>query len=102
MKICIICGKPAECKHHLIFGNSRRRLCDEDGITLYMCNEHHNMAAMAVDRIHNNSMAEALSKMLGQAMWERNYVAEGLDLPFPHTLEDARRAFIGRYGRNYL
>lgn len=85
--ICFFCGKPAECEHHLIFGNGIRKLADEDGLTIPMCHKHHNMGSLT-ERIHGNSMAEYLSKALGQAVWEKHY----------GTRED----FIKRYGRNYL
>jgi len=98
MKICVICGKPAECKHHLIFGTSKRRLADEDGLTVDMCNSCHNMAVKTYDRVHGNPMAEALSKMLGQALWEREHLKY-----FDEEAGDyAREAFTRRYGRSYL
>lgn len=97
MELCAICGSPAECKHHLIFGTSKRKLADEDEIYISLCNRCHNMAVKPQDRIHGNSQAEALSKMLGQAMWERNYIADT-----GYGLEECRERFIERYGRNYL
>lgn len=30
--ICFFCGKPAECEHHLLFGNGKRKLAEEDGL----------------------------------------------------------------------
>lgn len=32
INICFFCGKPAECEHHLLFGNGRRKLAEEDGL----------------------------------------------------------------------
>lgn len=98
MDICFTCGKPAECSHHLLFGNSIRRLADEDGIYLSMCNQCHNMAVDATSRIHGNVMAEKLSKMLGQALWEREYIANYIEDP----QIEAREAFRKRYGRSWL
>jgi hypothetical protein len=86
--ICIFCGAPAECEHHLLFGTSSRNLAEQDGIKVPCCNKCHNMAVKAVDRIHGNPMAEKLSKMLGQAIWEVNY--------------GDREAFRRRYGKSYL
>lgn len=98
MEVCVICGRPAECTHHLIFGRSRRRLANDDNLIIKLCNEHHNMAVKPVDRIHGNSTAEILSKMLGQALWERDFL-----MYFDEEKgEGARRAFVGRYGRSYL
>lgn len=97
MIICDLCGKPKECDHHLIFGTSQRALATIDHLTMPLCNDCHNMAIKPVDRIHGNSVAEKLSKMLGQALFERDYIilnkCEG---------EEARGAFMKRYGRSYL
>jgi hypothetical protein len=86
-KICFFCGKPAECDHHLIFGNGLRELAEQDGLKIPSCNKHHNMGANT-EKIHGNPMAERLSKMLGQAIWEKHY----------GTREDFRK----RYGQSYL
>ena len=94
---CIICGGHNDCTHHLLFGNSIRKLADEDGIYIPMCNGCHNMAVKATDRIHGNSMAEKLSKMLGQALWEKRAIVDkGIGE------NEARTQFMGRYGRSYL
>lgn len=85
--ICFFCGKPAECEHHLLFGNGIRELADEDGLTIPMCHKHHNMGSLT-ERIHGNSMAEYLSKALGQAIYERKI--------------GTREQFMKRYGKNYL
>ena len=98
MEICAMCGKPYECGHHLIFGTSARKLADEDGLILSMCNNCHNMAVDATERIHGNPMAEKLSKMLGQALWEREYISDYL----PEQQIGAREAFRKRYGRSWL
>lgn len=85
--ICLFCGRPAECEHHLIFGNGLRKLADGDGLKVPSCNKCHNMGQIN-DRIHDNPMAEKLSKMLGQAIWESRY--------------GDREAFRKRYGKSYL
>lgn len=104
-KICIFCGKPAECTHHLLFGTATRKLADEDfkhgAVTAVpMCNSCHNMANQLADRIHGNSAAEKLSKMLGQAMWEIWYLTDFGDAY--NAEKKAREEFMKRYGRNYL
>jgi len=86
--ICFFCGGPAECEHHLLFGTSARNLAEQDGIKVPICNKCHNMAVKAADRIHGNPMAEKLSKMLGQAIWETYY--------------GSREDFHRRYGKSYL
>lgn len=54
-------------------------------------------------------MAEKLSKMLGQAMWERNWILKDSihdddGDEEAHDLESriARKEFMRRYGRSYL
>lgn len=103
MDVCVLCGKPAECRHHLIFGTGKRKLCEEDkdaGVVIPMCNECHNMAIKATERIHGNSVAEKLSKMLGQALWERWYLCDYGDAKTQG--QEARDEFMARYGRSYL
>jgi len=84
MKICEICGYPADNTHHLIFGNGVRRLADRDGLTIDLCADCHM-------ELHGNGVASVLSKMLGQAIWERD-----------NPGETARDKFIARYGRSWL
>jgi hypothetical protein len=86
--ICIFCGAPAECEHHLLFGQGIRPLAEADGIKVPSCNRCHNLANKAIDRIHENPMAELLSKMLGQAIWEAHY--------------GTREEFRKRYGQSYM
>lgn len=94
---CEICGRNDECTHHLIFG-ANRRLADEDGLTIRLCNSCHNMAVKQSERVHGNIIAENLSKKLGQALWEREYIAKyEADIQI-----EAREAFMKRYGRSYL
>ena len=102
MKYCVMCGKSAECEHHLVFGNSLRRIAEEDGEVMLMplCNDCHNMAEDVKKRIHGNMAAEKLSKMLGQALWERWYMGDFGDAE--ESLKQARENFIERYGRSYL
>ena len=84
---CFFCTGPAECEHHLLFGNGIRNLAEADGIKVKICNRCHNMGKIQ-ERIHENPMAEKLSKMLGQSIWESEY--------------GNREAFIKRYGKSYL
>lgn len=85
--ICIFCGKEAEAPHHLLFGRGIRELAEQDGIKVPICNKCHTMGRNT-EKIHENPMAEKLSKMLGQAIWESHY--------------GDREAFRRRYGRSYL
>lgn len=85
--ICFFCGRPAECEHHLVFGIALRELAEEDGLKVPSCNRCHNMGAIP-SRIHENPMAEKLSKMLGQAIYENKI--------------GTRQEFVKRYGKSYL
>ena len=78
---CLFCGKPVEHTHHLIYGNGLRPLADEDHLAIPVCNKCH-------EHIHIDGISGKLSKMLGQAVWEKQY----------GDREDFRR----RYGRSYL
>lgn len=72
-EICIFCGRQAEAEHHLIFGTAGRELSEKDGLKIPVCNNCHNMG-QKLCRIHENPMAERLSKMLGQAIWEKEWI----------------------------
>lgn len=105
MKYALFVGKTTTTKYHLIFGVSNRKLADQDKLTLPLCDLCHNMAGKPAERIHGNSAAEKLSKMLGQALWELNEVSKSLsadDDIIKTEKESARIKFIKRYGRSYL
>lgn len=85
--ICFFCGDPAECEHHLLFGNGIRELTEQDGLKVPACNKCHNMGK-TIERVHGNIMAEKLSKMLGQAVYEGKI--------------GTREEFRKRYGKSYL
>lgn len=84
---CIFCGTPTEEEHHLIFGNGKRKLADEDGLKVPCCRKHHTGGKVS-ERIHDNPMAEKLSKMMGQLAYEANI--------------GTREEFRKRYGVSYL
>lgn len=96
VKYCVFCGRQTYAVHHLVFGNGRRELADRDKLYIPICDYHHTMSNRIHERIHDNSMAEKLSKMLGQQMYEKNKILEGF------TQEEARKSFIERYGKSYL
>lgn len=107
-EICVFCGRPAECEHHLIFGIAHKEKADEDGLVVPACNNCHNLGKL-IERVHENPMAEKLSKMLGQAIWERNWILKDTihDKAGDKEAQDlesrlARKEFRRRYGRSYL
>ena len=88
-ELCAICNKQATEVHHLIFGIANRRLSDEDGLTMPLCREHHEM-------IHRNKELQVMSEIAGQLAYEKDKVAEGM------VPAEARVDFMVRYGRSYL
>ena len=84
---CFFCGRPADCEHHLLFGKGIRDLAEEDGLKVPVCNNCHTIGTLS-GRVHDNSKAEQLSKMLGQAIFENKI--------------GTREQFMKRYGRSYL
>ena len=115
-QVCAFCGATVPSKHHLIFGTAERKKADEDGLWLPVCDACHNMGKLSANPrrgqgtmiIHGNSMAEAMSKMIGQLAWEKEYYRnEYLDAKskIAETEPDedpARDRFMSRYGRSYL
>ena len=91
---CLFCGKPTEAKHHLIYGKNRT-MAEEDGLKIPVCNNCHNMGDI-LNRIHENPMAEIMSKIIGQLAWEKAAVANGI------SEADARESFRLRYKESYL
>jgi hypothetical protein len=92
---CAFCGKPSNQEHHLVFGQGVRQLAEEDGIKLHVCDSCHTLGDLT-KRIHDNVMAEKLSKMCGQLAYEKQKCAEGF------TTDEARQMFRKRYGTSYL
>ncbi len=92
---CAFCGRPTEEEHHLLFGNGIRELAEKDGIKLPACSNCHTQNPV-IQRVHDNAMAEKLSKIAGQLAWEKHCVASG------KTEDEARAEFMSRYGRSYL
>lgn len=94
--ICSICDGIADDEHHLLFGNSSRQLAEEDGIKLGTCRKCHTGPGKVQNRIHDNPVAEKLSKIAGQLAWEKHAVAGGM------TEQESREAFRKRYGKSFL
>ena len=68
--------------HHMIFGTAKRKLADEDGLTVHLCHLHHMM-------LHSNGSYKRELQELAQETWMQHYNG---------TKED----FIKRYGISYL
>ena len=92
-RYCFFCGSPnINGEHHFMFGRGMRNLAEEDGLKAHICDRCHTLGKL-LERVHDNVMAEKLSKMFGQAIFERNEVAKGA------TIDEAREKFRKRYGQ---
>lgn len=87
----LIDGTPNVERHH-IFGGSNRNKSDEDGLWAPFTKAHHT-GKMSV---HMNKEMKVMCHIIGQLAWEKHNVARGM------TEEDARKAFLKRYGKSYL
>ena len=92
---CFFCNRAATQTHHLIFGKGRQ-FSEKWGLKVPICVSCHTQSEYLCDRIHDNSMAEKLSKMLGQAVFERDRALEGM------SRENIRDKFIKENGGSYL
>ena len=83
---CYICGTTLNLHlHHIFYGTANRKLSDEDGCVVYLCQRHHTGAA----GVHTNRKIDLTLKTKCELAWLKQY---------NKTIED----FIERYGRNYL
>ena len=86
-KMCYVCGT-RRClhRHHILFGKNRKK-ADEDGLTVYLCYNHHE----GQDGIHgkNGSFLDYQLKRLAEEKWLEYY-------------QKSEDDFIKRYGKNYL
>lgn len=86
-KRCYVCGlyAPVE-EHHIFFGNPNRRISEENGFKVYLCQEHHR----GMIGVHGR-LGHALDVKLKQEC-EKKYLNKG------HTIEE----FINLIGKSYL
>ena len=85
-KACYVCGTTLNLHlHHIYYGTANRKLSDEDGCVVYLCQRHHTGAA----GVHTNRKIDLTLKTKCELAWLKEY---------DKTIED----FIERYGRNYL
>lgn len=88
-KYCTLCGTPTNVLHHLCYGGANRKLSDEDGLVIPLCEKCHG-------EVHHNGTAGRMSKIIGQLAYELNEVAtEG-------EIKDAREKYRRRYGLSHL
>lgn len=83
MDHCLICGKDVINRHHVFFGTANRKLADEDGLWVPLCQRHHT----GREGVHFNLDFNRQLKKWAQGIYEKD-----------HT----RAQFIQRYGKSYL
>ncbi len=85
-KACYICGTTLNLQlHHIFFGTANRRLSDEDGCVVYLCQAHHTGTA----GVHHNRKLDLVLKARCEVEWLKRYNKEIAD-------------FIKRYGKSYI
>lgn len=84
-KYCRLCGGLRDLEEHHVFGGPNRKRSDADGLTIWLCREHHTG-----DRgVHFNRELDLHYKKEAERIWIK---LKG------KTIEDFRQ----RYGKNYL
>jgi Zn-finger protein len=79
---CKYCGSWNNLEvHHCIHGNGRRKLADEDGLTVYLCHKCHM-------ELHDKGIADNFLQKLAQNYYEFHI--------------GTREQFRQRYGKSYL
>ena len=84
---CFVCGSQNNLHlHHIMFGKNRNK-ADKDGLTVYLCYQHHE----GTNGIHgkNGYELDLRLKKIAEERW-LEYNNKSID------------DFIKRYGRNYL
>lgn len=82
MRICELCGRPADHRHH-VFGASNRDKSEQYGMVAYLCHRCHTNSNMAVHRCRKTDL------ML-KIRYQEKFEAENPD-----------KSFIEIFGRNY-
>ena len=62
---CYICGRTAEHTHHLIYGRGKRKISDQEKLTVALCNKCHWL-------IHNRHYKDKELKAMAQETWLKN------------------------------
>ena len=74
--------KPVQ-KHHIVFGRGNRQISEELGLTVYLCDQHHEHGP---DAVHVNHEMARILQADAQEVYEQT-----------HTREE----WMERIGRNY-
>lgn len=93
--LCLCCGwRFAQDTHHLISGTADRNFSDKYGLMIPLCAICHN-------ELHKSGIAMTFSKMLGQAIWEKNYYKD-LYYELNRDEDEARDRFRELHCGSYL
>lgn len=84
MDFCVVCGKPREHIHHVIYGISNRKISEKYKYIIPLCMEHHT----GNKGIHNNREMNVYWKREAQRHFEEHH----------GTRED----FIKLFGKSWL
>lgn len=91
---CFRCGRYTITERHHIFGGvANRRLSEQDGLWVYLCTGCHNIPPNGV---HFNPQTALWLHRIGQEAYEKKMAKNGL------SADEARQAFMQRYGKNYI
>ena len=87
-KKCFVCESTYNLhRHHCMHGTANRKLADKDGLTIYLCYEHHE-GTYGVHGMRGGCLDLEL-KRIAQLRWQEYY----------NKTEDD---FRSRYGKSYL
>ena len=67
MEHCIFCNCPLVEVHHVFFGMANRKIADQYGLVVPLCNKHHTGSA---DSPHKNRIIDLALKCWGQSIYE--------------------------------
>lgn len=82
LNTCFLCGQYATDVHHVVHGCGRRKLADEDRLTVGLCHRCHML-------LHDKGNFDRELQKIGQKTWMEHY---------HKTIND----FIDRFGKSYL
>jgi hypothetical protein len=68
--------------HHMLFGTGKRKLADEDGLTVHLCRLHHTI-------LHDRGDYKEMLQKEAQMEWQKHY-------------HKSKEDFIARYGKSYI
>ena len=86
-KQCYVCGNRNNLHYHHIFFGKNRKNADSDGLTIYLCYEHHE----GTNGVHGKNGHELDIRL--KQIAERNWLEY-----YDKTIDD----FIRRYEKNFL